>query len=647
MSFLRAFRAVVFPATFAASVFQAGAAHAAPPTVRRIAILVGANDPPPGRPALRYAHDDATDLAEVLQHAGGFAPGDVHVLLDPHPRDLSAALDDVARAAAAAKGDVFFVFYYSGHSDGQSLYPHGERIALADVRGRVERLGARIRIGILDTCRGGSWTQSKGLTVGPPLGMADLLNVGTEGTALVSSSSGLESAHEAAEVHGSFFTHYLTAGLRGAADRAGDGNVTLEEAFDYAKERTVRDSARLAKTPQHPSFDLALRGRQDVVITVLASSTSGLQIGDTRAPVEVIHLPSGVTVADAPGGASGLKIAIPPGRYLVRSVVDGRVYAKEVEVHAGETVTLAEKQLEATGTDRLAMKGDDEEDEEDADDEEDVAPPAPEEKTPRAETDKDKNHPKRSWKFPGCNDTDPDRDGAMSTSSGCGGIFGVRGSVVTAATGTATTQLTGLEVGLSTDAYWHKKLYTGQWTSRMGLGGGGAGFEGALFGAGSFGIRAPVTDHQGPVVRAGALGYMLGNNAFYSSVIELPQLQAGWQWSRGHAVIDIGATSGVVLTGRFRSGDAATRQTGTGFAYGGHLAVQVPWIQLSAMAERLPGEDGLDAVDMAMGNLCVVASPLAICGDALVEQSHARVASGAEPFVRTTYAGLTLAFIDH
>jgi len=84
----------------------------------------------------------------------------VHVLLDPHPRELIDSFDAVARTAAGAGGDVLFLFYYSGHSDGQSLFPHGEALPLAEV-------GARIRVGILDTCRGGSWTQSKGLSVGP------------------------------------------------------------------------------------------------------------------------------------------------------------------------------------------------------------------------------------------------------------------------------------------------------------------------------------------------------------------------------------------------------------------------------------------------------------------------------------------------
>ncbi len=621
-----------------AFVLTATPAGAAPPVTRRIAVIVGANDPPPGRPALRFAHDDASDLADTLQRVGGFAPADVHVMLDPHPQELVAMFEGVARTAAGAGGDVLFLFYYSGHSDGQSLFPHGEAIPLSDLRARVERLGARIRVGILDTCRGGSWTQSKGLSVGPPLRMEDLLNVDTEGTALVSSSSGFEDAHEADQVHGSFFSHYLTAGLRGAADRAGDGNVTLEEAFDYAKERTVRDSARLASTPQHPSFDLALRGRQDIVLTVLSSSTSALEVTGSKAPLEIIHLPSGVTVADSQGGST-LRLAVPPGRYLVRSVVDGHVFAKEIEVHAGETATLAEGQLEATGSDQLAMKGGDGDGDDERADDDHPEDHHGDEHHSKAEADKHDGMT-MSWSFPSCNGTDP--EGTVRASTGCAGVFGARGSVASVGGGQAT-QGTGIEFSADSEEYWRKGIFSGVWQYKLALGGGGLGLEGAMLGGGGWGFRVPVTEHQGPVFRAGGVGYILGDDAFFSSLLELPQVQAGWQWSKGHAVIEAAATSGAVLTGRYRAWRADTRDLGTGLAYGGHVSLQVPWVRLSASAERLSSGDALPSVDVAMATLCAVASPIAICGDAFVEQSQAEVA-GASQFVRTEYVGLTVGF---
>ncbi len=347
----------VFLSTLTLVTFLSSRGSAAEPLVRRrVAIVVGADAPPPGRAPLRFAYDDARAMVDVLTRVGRFAPADVHLLLDPTPADLLQAVDEVARSASE---DALVLFYYSGHSDGQALYPHGESLAVADLRDRLSRMTARVRVGVLDTCRGGSWTQAKGVTVGPPLDPVDLLNVSTEGTALVSSSSGFEAAHEADDAHGSFFTHYFASGLLGAADTNGDGEVTLEEAYDYARERTVRDSARLAPTPQHPSFDLQLRGRQDIVLASLRGNTSGsaIEIDQPSTPIEVIHLPTGITLAEVPPTARVVRIAVPPARYLVRRVALGRVYSKEIDVAAGETVSLAPGQLEATGNGALALKG--------------------------------------------------------------------------------------------------------------------------------------------------------------------------------------------------------------------------------------------------------------------------------------------------
>lgn len=329
---------------------------AADASSRRVAVLVGANSAPAGRRELRFAQADAQRVAETLQLAGRFAPADVHVLLDPSPAALLALLGQVA-AQLDARADNLLVFYYSGHSDGQALYPHGETLALADVRERLLRIRARVRVGILDTCRGGSWTQAKDLSLGPPLPAADLAALSSEGNVLVAASAGFEDAHEAEAVGGSFFTHHLSAGLSGAADRSGDGDITVQEAYEYARERTVRDSARYAPVPQHPSFSIDLRGRQDVVLTTLQSHSNALELVQTDGPLEVIQLASGRTVAETTRGAQRARLVLPTGRYLIRRLASDRIYSKQVDLNAGGVTTLREAALEASDAGALAMKG--------------------------------------------------------------------------------------------------------------------------------------------------------------------------------------------------------------------------------------------------------------------------------------------------
>jgi len=329
-------------------------AHAATPG-RSIAMLVGANAPAPGRTPLQFALRDAALMADTLARTGRFTKADIVTLLEPGPRQVLAELERVASSARESDGPGLFVFYYSGHSDGQHLFPGGEALALTDLRAAIQRLPARVHVAILDTCRGGSWTNTKGLSVGPPLRAIDLLDADTAGTALLSSSSGVENAHEAAVYGGSFFTHHVAAGLLGAADASGDGNVTLQEVFSYAKERTVRDSAHLAPTTQHPSFEIELRGRQDVVLAELVQSSSLLELTQRHA-LEVVRLASGLTVAETLPTQRTVRLALPTGDYVVRRVSDQRVLSKDVSVTPGAPVHVDESEL-TPADERLAAKG--------------------------------------------------------------------------------------------------------------------------------------------------------------------------------------------------------------------------------------------------------------------------------------------------
>lgn len=328
------------------------AAHEPP----RRAVLVGSNSAIEGRSPLRYAHRDARALAEVLTSSGGFAPSDVKVLLDATPAEVLAALDEARTALAAQPDEGLLLFYYSGHADQRALFPAGKELPLDQLRARLSDERSGVRIGIIDACRGGGWTQAKGLSPAAPFEVG-LPALSSEGTALLAASSGLEDAHEAESLQGSFFTHYFVAGLRGAADSTGDGQVTLSEAFAYANRLTIRDTATTSRIPQHPSFDLRLRGRQDVVLTTLSTATTQLVLAQTLGPLEVVQLSTGLTVVEAAPGEQVLRLALPPGPYLVRRLQDGKVFSKEVQVKANESTRLEESSLTLVGVSALARKG--------------------------------------------------------------------------------------------------------------------------------------------------------------------------------------------------------------------------------------------------------------------------------------------------
>ncbi|MEN0068306.1 MAG: caspase family protein, partial [Myxococcota bacterium] len=244
-----------------------GTAVATGPEVERTAVVVGANEAPPGRARLRYAYHDAERVAQTLIEVGGFSEDQVIVLRDPEPTEL---LDTLAQVPASD----MLVFFYSGHADDHQLFPSGAPLAIQTLQATLDRVPAKLRVGVLDACRGGGWTGTKGLVAAPSF---PLPKPTQQGTVYLAASSGAEDAHEADVVSGGFFTHHWTAGLRGPADANADGRVTIDESFAYARAYTVRDSTVYAGEPQHPSFKMELRGRDPVVLADLRSQRSTLE----------------------------------------------------------------------------------------------------------------------------------------------------------------------------------------------------------------------------------------------------------------------------------------------------------------------------------------------------------------------------------
>lgn len=330
---------------------------AASPEPRRIAVVVGANAAAEGRNELRYAYKDAEKMAAVLREAGRFAADDVHVMHDPTPSELLWMVDGALAELKKEAGETLFVLYYSGHSDQSAVYPSGVALPLKQLRARLDSASATVRVGVIDACRGGSWTRAKGLTPDVPFQVDVPFGLSSEGSVLISSSSGAENAHESDALEGSFFTHHLVAGLRGAADRSGDGDVSLTEAFGYAQELTVRDSALAAKVPQHPSFDMNLHGRTDLSLTRAASAPSIVSVTQTKGPIEVVQLGSGLVVLEMNPGTQTTQIALPPGRYMFRRRAGDQVFASEVMVTANSSAVLNEGSLVLVGKDALVSKG--------------------------------------------------------------------------------------------------------------------------------------------------------------------------------------------------------------------------------------------------------------------------------------------------
>lgn len=321
------------------------AADAPAPALRRFALIASANDGGAGRPRLRYADSDARSVAEVLESLGGLAPSDL-VLVPSANRDaLYAAftrLKNEVSAAGKVRRELFV--YYSGHSDEEGLLLGGERISYAELRGLIDGAGADVRIAILDSCASGALIRLKGGVRRPPF-LADL-STDARGHAFLTASSADEAAQESERIGAAFFTHYLLSGLRGAADTTRDGRVTLNEAYQFAYQETLRRTERTVAGPQHPAYDIQLAGTGDLVMTDLRATGAALVLDQNVAGRIYVRDASGrllVELRKEP--LYPVELGLAPGSYQVSLDADGRPFEAHVTLADGTRSHLATGQF--------------------------------------------------------------------------------------------------------------------------------------------------------------------------------------------------------------------------------------------------------------------------------------------------------------
>jgi hypothetical protein len=215
-------------------------------------------------------------MAEVLHEVGGVRPENVTLLRGQDAGTVRRTLIAVNDRVRAAGAQTVLVVYYSGHADAGALHLGATQLEMSELEQLVRGSAASFRLLILDACRSGALTRVKGGTAIPPFDIRLSERVAGEGAVFLTSSSASEDSQESDEIKGSFFTHALVSGLLGAADENGDGRVTLDEAYRYAYEATLRASSRTLAGIQHPTFQYEVRGQGDVVLATLDMASKAL-----------------------------------------------------------------------------------------------------------------------------------------------------------------------------------------------------------------------------------------------------------------------------------------------------------------------------------------------------------------------------------
>ncbi len=349
-------RAVLVVVLLATSV---GTAHGAP--LRRYAVLVAHHDGGEDTEELRYARRDARKVREVLTELGDVRPEDAVLLVSPSVAQVKAALADVEARLAGdrdAGGRAMLLFYYSGHAAAGELRLGQGRLSMQWLREFVRDSQADVRLTLLDACQSGAITRLKGGTPGPSFVVDAEPSRESRGFVFITSSSDDEASQESEELRGSFFTHYLVSGLRGAADASGDEVVTLSEAYGYAYNRTVAHTMGTRGGTQHPTYDFDLRGNDAVVLTRL-SHASALLFPEAAEGAYVIYdvaRDSIVGEVDKRAGV-GARLSVAPGRYAVKKRADDHLLLQEVGIPAATTVVLDETAFQSVAFEDDVTKG--------------------------------------------------------------------------------------------------------------------------------------------------------------------------------------------------------------------------------------------------------------------------------------------------
>jgi hypothetical protein len=234
---------------------------------RQWAILIGIEKYQRANP-LRFTDNDVARLVQTLCIRGGYPH---QCVLEMTDRAVDAALQPLKTSLAAAlpqwlqkpEPDDTVLVYFSGHGfrdaagkmylapmDCDPANPAETCIPVEWFRQQIAACRAHVKLLVLDACHAGSekGEDDHGLTakeLGQPF-------ENLEKVVTLASSTADQKSQVWEERQQSLFSFWLNQGLKGHADKDGDGNVDIDELYDYVS-RSVQHTADVVfHLPQTP-----------------------------------------------------------------------------------------------------------------------------------------------------------------------------------------------------------------------------------------------------------------------------------------------------------------------------------------------------------------------------------------------------------
>ncbi len=365
-------------------------------------LSVGSNNGGPRRTPLRYAASDAQAMSKLFQELGGVDDPDQVLLADPDGEAFWHGFQDLRERIAEAEhahGRVELFVYYSGHSDENGLLLGEESVSYRELREAVGSMPADVRVIILDSCASGALTRLKGGKRRRPFLIDESAQM--KGHAFLTSSSEDEAAQESDRIEGSFFTHSLVSGLRGAADVTQDKKITLNEAYQFAFYETMAKTEGTQSGTQHPAYDIQMVGAGDLVMTDLRGTSAGLVLDEAitgRLRIRDAQNALVVELTKPPGRP--IELGLEPGEYRVILERDGVFHRADLTLVDGRRTGLGPEDFSFMASEFTTSRG--------------AEPPPP---LVRAGRDEHLQPRLSVSLWPGMSTNSPDDDRAISTVS--------------------------------------------------------------------------------------------------------------------------------------------------------------------------------------------------------------------------------------
>jgi formylglycine-generating enzyme required for sulfatase activity len=228
----------------------------------KIALLIGVSEYQPDLNPLPSAVKDVEAMQRILVNPemGNFALSDITVLKNPQRQDIE---DAIYHLFADRQKDDLLLFYFSGHGikdDRGKLYLSTcttkklnnklvtpSAVAASVLHDNMNDSRSQRQVIILDCCFSGAIAQ--GMSVKDDNSVNVQEQLGGKGRAILTSSTSTQYSFEQEGSELSIYTRYLVEGIeKGAADKDGDGWISVDELHEYASSKVQEASP--AMTPK-------------------------------------------------------------------------------------------------------------------------------------------------------------------------------------------------------------------------------------------------------------------------------------------------------------------------------------------------------------------------------------------------------------